>query len=1031
MGGPEPTFANGSAAAVRFPQADIDDLAQHYCGACFSLSGPGYVRRILPHATCRARRPECRGLLTLGPKGYCHRFSVTGKEMPIGTLASCRRILAKKATAMLEHRSVPMQLVRAIGTHERSLAMAGGDGRSLSYGQLGSFVEHIAPHLRGVQVVGILGAPGIAMAASATGCVIRGTPFVHLDTAMPQAVLRNIVAELGVNLIVTCEAVAPGLLPGHCETLDANALLADLDAAPSEPLRAAKIAPDRPIYLVATSGTTGRPKCIPVTHDAACLSYDWRDAYTPYAPEYRVGIYIFAIWEMFRPLRHGAEIWLPDPGTLMAPRRLADFLIRNKIDEMLFTPSFYETFLSALEPRTAVTLPLRRIVLNGEVVSDNLIRASLRTVPNAELWNLYSICETHDVSISRLTAPAGGRPVSVGVPMEHLRAVILDEADAPCPPNTVGRLHFEGLRMLGPGYVDRPEETRLRFRVLRLEGRKIRLYDTGDEAWLDTDGALYIKGRIAHMLKLRGFSIQTRELTEAMQAYLAFSQAVPWVCTVEGRGPSLVFYHTATSRQISRNQKQWGLGPGTSRMPAALAVELRKVLPSYCVPAYLVQMEAIPLHPVSGKADPRSLPSVIDDTADAESGSASTNDVVFAAAAEALGIAPNRIDPALSFHDLGGDSLMCVTMMLRLEKILGRPVGFDLVMNVPLDRLEQLLGRKPDATSGPERFDRPGILLTGATGFLGGNVLGRASRDLPPEHVVYCLVRDKRRDARDRLDEAARAHGVAPDRYVMVSGQVDTPRFGLDEAAYAALASSVTSVVHCAAVVNMAIGEAEMLEWSARGTEVILSFCRAARADLRFSSSNAVFPNHGGPWPEGPAHSWKGITGYGTAKIAAEQTIVDSGIPSAIVRLPSLYDLNAPNPRDICEILLAAALRAGAWPRGLRFPMIDVTAAAAFLLGPITGCSASFYNLMAGEIAPDTSSGMVAADWLDAVDLPPGVARLVAATPGILHADAAFDTAASRTAWARLSDTPYEAISDTRALLELRAIAYQGEPALT
>lgn len=56
------------------------------------------------------------------------------------------------------------------------------------------------------------------------------------------------------------------------------------------PLTAARVVPSDPIYLVATSGTTGRPKCIPVSQDAAFLSYEWRDAYTPYTPDTRVGI---------------------------------------------------------------------------------------------------------------------------------------------------------------------------------------------------------------------------------------------------------------------------------------------------------------------------------------------------------------------------------------------------------------------------------------------------------------------------------------------------------------------------------------------------------------------------------------------------------------------------------------------------------------------------------------------------------------------------------------------------------------------
>ena len=428
---------------------------------------------------------------------------------------------------MTSPQTVAAEIVRAISEFADLPAMS-GQGRTITYRRLGQYVSKLGAYMTTQQVVGIFGSPGVAMGASAVACVINGRPFVHLDPAMPQMVLHNIVSELDVSLIVTCEEAAPGDLPNSCATVDASDLLNDAPT-PYEPLRACPVAPDDPIYLVATSGTTGRPKCIPVAQDAAYLSYEWRDAFTPYGPDMRVGIYIFAIWEMFRPLRKGASLWFPSASTLFAPGKLADFLITHDINEMLFTPSYYDTFLNALDAGKAAILPLTRVVLNGEVVSDDLIIASLAKLPSVAVWNLYSICETHDVCMSQLTEPAGDAPASVGIPMDHLRAVILDHDDVLCPKGVSGLLHFEGPRMLGPGYVNRPEETRLRFRKLTIEGRETRLYDTGDQAWVDDTGALHIEGRIAHMLKLRGFSIQTKELTDTMRDKLSFSSAAPWV----------------------------------------------------------------------------------------------------------------------------------------------------------------------------------------------------------------------------------------------------------------------------------------------------------------------------------------------------------------------------------------------------------------------------------------------------------------------------------------------------------------------
>lgn len=921
--------------------------------------------------------------------------------------------------------TVAADLVSSITDYAEMPAMS-DQGRTVTYGRLGQFVANLGEYLKIPHVVGIFGSPGVAMAASAVTCVINGRPFVHLDPAMPQMVLHNIISELQVSVVVTCQSASPGHLPGDCVIVDATALL---NKAPArfDALHSASVSPNDAIYMVATSGTTGRPKCIPVAQDAAYLSYDWRDAYTPYGPGMRVGIYVFAVWEMFRPLRKGAQLWFPDAGTLFAPRELANFIIEHNIDEMLFTPSFFDTFISALDHDKAAALPLNRVVLNGEVVNDDLITASLAKLPNAALWNLYSICETHDVCISHLIEPAGDAPASVGVPMEHLSAVILDEADMPCPAGTSGQLHFEGPRMLGRGYINRPEETLLRFRELTIDGRDTRLYDTGDQAWVDDTGELHIEGRIAHMLKLRGFSIQTRELIDTMRDKLEFSGAAPWVAEVGTRGQSLVFYFSADTIQKQANAEKLGLQAGTNRMPPALATELRTLLPAYCVPSFLVQMDALPLHPVSGKADMRALPAVEDDTNVADA----TEDAVIGAAALAMCCAPSQIDPSLSFHDQGGDSLMCVNLMLELEKAYNRPIDFELAMNVPLHRLDQLMTQEADAPAPTDDFDCPGILLTGATGFLGGHVLAQAARDLPTGHVVYCLVRDKNRGARDRLDEVALAHGIANNKYVMVPGTLDVVSFGLEQSAYTALTTSVTKVIHCAAMVNLAIGRDEMLEWSARGMDTVLAFCSAADADLRFTSSSAVFPDRGGPWPEAPAIVWDGCTGYGAAKIAAEVAIQGSGISAAIVRLPSLYDLYAPNPRDIYEIILTASLRAGHMPQTLEFPMTDVTAAAAFLLGPVTGPDAPIYNLMADvRIVPEDQNSLDVIDWLKVVELNPGIANVIANFPDTLRADATFINTVTRAAWAQMSERPYSSISDGDALLSRRTLAYQSAPAL-
>lgn len=219
-----------------------------------------------------------------------------------------------------DYRSIPAELAGAISNFAPHVALRDRAHR-FTYDELGGIVAACRDRLDGHRAVAVYGAPSALFAALAVACVIDGRPFVHLDPAMPDAVLANIVAELDISLILTAQPPKLAQLPTGCLVVDGSTLIG---AAPAQPV-ASQVAPADPIYLVATSGTTGRPKSIPVTHDAAFLSYRWRDAYTPYAPGMKVGIYIFAIWEMFRPLRNGAELCSPALMTCCRRRRLHGF----------------------------------------------------------------------------------------------------------------------------------------------------------------------------------------------------------------------------------------------------------------------------------------------------------------------------------------------------------------------------------------------------------------------------------------------------------------------------------------------------------------------------------------------------------------------------------------------------------------------------------------------------------------------------------------------------------------------------------
>lgn len=240
--------------------------------------------------------------------------------------------------------SIASDLIHATQIHSSLIAFSDQD-LTITYGELHGFAAWLQPRLESRKPVAVYGRP-CAVFGAAAASVMLGRPFVHLDPAMPPAVLHNIVLELGV------EPVSILCAPDAC-------------AGSHGGLMPPVLSRDDPIFIVATSGTTGRPKCIPVTYGAARLSYQWRDTLLPYQAGQRVGAYIFAIWEMFRPLRHGAQVCFPAVNDLMKPDALFAFISRNNLTEILFTPSFLAKALDGLSPRARVLGAPRRILLNG------------------------------------------------------------------------------------------------------------------------------------------------------------------------------------------------------------------------------------------------------------------------------------------------------------------------------------------------------------------------------------------------------------------------------------------------------------------------------------------------------------------------------------------------------------------------------------------------------------------------------------------------------------------------------------------
>ena len=605
-----------------------------------------------------------------------------------------------------------------------SVAVVDGD-RSLTYAELADQARTLATFLRreGVKedaVVPIFMPRCLEFAVSYIAALSAGGAYAPLEVGYPADMLRRVLAEAKPPLTLTLGS-HEGRLPADAARFaldlgwETRCALTDAEVEALPPV-ATKL--DSMAYCVYSSGTTGAPKGITCPHRGSTMCYTHRAWAAPYAPDEREACNVFFVWEMLRPLLRGAALVVIPDSVIYDPPALATLLEEKEVTRMLFTPSLLEAVLDspALDAER-IRRALRKfttLVLCGEVVTADLRKRVLAVAPKTvRLLNLYSISETHDVSMVDLNdggryPDPDGKYCSTGPLLPGVEVLVMQDANnadgksgeaqarsdvgkrlSPVPLGLAGEIFVAG-PTLARGYLERPDLTAKRF-LDRPAGVPInpqtpgqdtanaalydRLYDTGDWGRLRPDGTLEILGRHDSMQKIRGYSVELRAVETALLKCSGVTS-----CVVKAVGAEGTDKHIAAFVVFEGNGKSddvEGLGRGARD-------ELKEALPHYMVPSFVVPMEELPTHPISGKLNhakfPKALPELLA-FADAERAklgggeksaafSLKTPEEAFVAElwADVLELPLAMVDPVESFFDMGGHSLRATRLVAELNR---------------------------------------------------------------------------------------------------------------------------------------------------------------------------------------------------------------------------------------------------------------------------------------------------------------------------------------------------------------------------
>ncbi|WP_433566166.1 amino acid adenylation domain-containing protein [Nocardia sp. CA-151230] len=551
--------------------------------------------------------------------------------------------------------TLPALFTEQAARSPEAVAIVGRDAR-MTYADLHDDSNRLARKLIALgvgpeHVVALAFGPSGEQILAVHAVLTTGAAYLPLDPEHPRsrhAQVLDIAQPMCVLTTRQDEFDAPdGVRVIHIDELD---LAAESGATVTDDDRISPLRPENLAYVLFTSGSTGQPKGVGVTHAAVCAHLAWMQHLhrlddTDTVVRKTTLTFDVSAWEVLWPFTVGARLVVDGSGAPGEPNALAQAIIEHDVTTVQFTPST----LAAHRQAVAAPMPpsVRRVLLAGEALTPALAAALPTVAPGAYYDNLYGPTEA-TIAVTRHAIGANDTAaVPIGAPAWQVRAHVLDAFLRPVPAGVPGELYLGGAA-LARGYVRRAGHTAARFIADPFGDSGQRLYRTGDIVRSTGHGELEYLGRSDFQVKLRGVRIELGELESVLAAQESVAQAVAVVHDHNRAGGRLVAYVTPAT--------------GHSIDPAALDQRLRAVLPRHLVPAAIIGLPALPVNR-SGKVDRKALPAPEVETVAFRAPRTDTETALAAAYAEVLG--RDRIGVDDSFFGLGGDSIMSILLVSR------------------------------------------------------------------------------------------------------------------------------------------------------------------------------------------------------------------------------------------------------------------------------------------------------------------------------------------------------------------------------
>ncbi|MFF1922168.1 amino acid adenylation domain-containing protein [Streptomyces sp. NPDC058221] len=598
-------------------------------------------------------------------------------ELPFLGEDTAAALHAQGSGTALPSEAVATSLPEAFGAQARRTpdAPAVVDGAvTLTYQELERAATDLAGALTGRGVaaedgVGILVGRSAAVLPATLGAVGAGAAYVPMDAAWPPERLDRVVEAARVRALVVDEATAG--LPWLQESAAGLPLIvldtrgSVLRGAPPRPGPLPRLTRgDRLAYVMFTSGSTGLPKGVGVTHaDVLALAADttWTDGVSDAVLMHSAYVFDASTFEIWAPLLNGGRVVVAPGGVLEAP------VLHAMVERLGVTGLFLTTALFNVmaEADPAVFTGLRMVATGGEAATPDLMQRVAAATPGTLVLHVYGPTETTTFAARHPVTPGAAGVPPIGRALDGMGLYVLDDALRMVPPGVVGELYVSG-HGVARGYQGSAALTATRFTADPYGASGRRMYRTGDLVRWTAQGDIEYVGRADSQIKLRGLRIEPAETENLL------------LTDPEVRGACVVVREDVPGDR--RLVAYLVPAPGARPDVAALTRRVERALPAYMVPSAFVTLDALPLNP-NGKVDRRALPAPRAVTTEGRAPRTAYEAVLAGLFADVLGVSAVGIDD--NFFSLGGHSLLATRLTGRVRTALGAELGLSTLFDHP------------------------------------------------------------------------------------------------------------------------------------------------------------------------------------------------------------------------------------------------------------------------------------------------------------------------------------------------------------